>query len=772
MKRLNPRRFKNRKARKRRFLALNWGYSTSKMPIWKQILNTVLRLLMHWRKKLFHNFAMTTSITPVINHSLPLFLAYLRVSKDDETTGSHTFETQEKRIRECLDRRHGKGNYVLEVFRDDGISGGLSFRSTETHKKTRPTLARIAERIESEECAGLIIYGQNRLFRNVQALTELINEVLLPSNTLLISATEDIDITTSDGRAMVYLRGIFDEKVRVDISKRNLDAAATRAEAGYINGQVPYGWMWEGTHRVPGTRRRIAAVEEEKQWLLHMKDRYLSGWNAVKIAQELNDKGVLSPLHRALWKNKAVNRMERVGRVAKWTASEVWRILNSPLHSGQVRLKSGEFIRGQHYEARFWEPEQAQQLEDMHCRRVGRFKTVAGRHNTPYLLNGLAFCARCGSRLYIQSSSPTTRSYTSLRCQNRDTQQNFTCPDLVARNHWIEEVVIEELSKITQAPALREILETQLQDNFDEQNAMARVALLQARKNLKALENQAVSWADSWSRGLIGEAQFTAFSYRLNDDSERAREEIQRLEAEGASRAKAEPWFAKARHAFTNFPLLWENLDNDERRQLLSLLIEPQGLLIDRAERDITVRLKIQLLPHVERTIINRTYRGINRTKATGLMRLTQTQMLLIHHALQGKSRPQIAEAMDCKVASIYSLEKTIRKNMGGISWTETLELARERVEANAAQIENAHPTRKRGAAPKPKIPFLSPVLMEVFVLFAQGATCVEVALELQLSVVTVAGRRARLLKAFGTSSMLEAVRAAQNARILPTPVR
>jgi hypothetical protein len=35
-------------------------------------------------------------------NTIPEYIAYLRVSKEDATTGSHTFETQDKRILKLL----------------------------------------------------------------------------------------------------------------------------------------------------------------------------------------------------------------------------------------------------------------------------------------------------------------------------------------------------------------------------------------------------------------------------------------------------------------------------------------------------------------------------------------------------------------------------------------------------------------------------------------------------------------------------------------------
>jgi hypothetical protein len=218
---------------------------------------------------------------------------------------------------------------------------------------------------------------------------------------------------------MIYLRGIFDEKVREDIKKRNSDAAATRAEQGYPVGQVGYGWKWDDSVvKTAGVRRGIVPVEGERHWVIHIKDRYLSGWNGPRIAAELNELDVPSPLHRELWQKKRAKRAAQDGRNPQWTASQVWELFAESATQRSDRLKSGELIQGKHWEQRFWEPEVLEQLEAVHRQRVAKFKTISGRRNSPTLLNGLAFCARCGTRLYMSSSSETNKYYASYKCQN------------------------------------------------------------------------------------------------------------------------------------------------------------------------------------------------------------------------------------------------------------------------------------------------------------------------------------------------------------------
>jgi DNA-binding NarL/FixJ family response regulator len=241
---------------------------------------------------------------------------------------------------------------------------------------------------------------------------------------------------------------------------------------------------------------------------------------------------------------------------------------------------------------------------------------------------------------------------------------------------------------------------------------------------------------------------------------------LEELEKARENEAGRERNVTHVRDQMQTFPEIWGELENEEKRQILALLIEEGKLTADRVGRDVLLKIKVHFLPECERTIIYRTFQGKNRTEATPLQRLTQRQMVLLYYASQGKERKECAELMACKPSSIYTVEKTIRRNFGGVSWQEAIEMSRERVEANVTQLPLGGPGRKNKEV-VPAKPFLSPVLLEAFELFAKGATVLEAAERLGLSTTTVQGRRSRILKLMGTPSILEAAEKAREWGIL-----
>jgi DNA-binding CsgD family transcriptional regulator len=402
---------------------------------------------------------------------------------------------------------------------------------------------------------------------------------------------------------------------------------------------------------------------------------------------------------------------------------------------------------------------------------VSRFKTGTGQRNTPHLLNGLICCRRCGQRLYMSSTSAANEAYRSYKCMTGRKEGRLTCSTVAVRADWVEQAVVEELSRVAQEPAMHRLIEQELAQATEQQDMALREERLALKRKLEQLQEQFDRWAEAYSRQVMGEKQFMAFSQKMQTEEEEASARLQQVEHDLGSRREREAWMASVRDALLDFPQVWQALDNDEKRQVLLLLLEDGQLQANRQGKEIHLSMKVHLLPRMERVIVRENQRGKNRTRAVGLQRLSQHQMTFLFWAGKGKSHRECAAEMGCSVQSLYSVADTIRKNLGSVSWAEAIEMTREPVEAYASHLPLHGPDQRKKHAAKgiteSIAPFLSPVLMEVFHLFAQGATTAEVAKELDLPAHTVQGRRQRILRAFKTKSMLEAVRAAKEQGIL-----
>ena len=103
------------------------------------------------------------------------------------------------------------------------------FKEKESTRKTRPVQWDLYNRLLRKEFDGLIIYKFDRWARSTKELIEHI-ENLVNKNVMVYSLTENIDLSTSMGRAMLTILSAFAQLERDIIRERTL-AGLARAKA-------------------------------------------------------------------------------------------------------------------------------------------------------------------------------------------------------------------------------------------------------------------------------------------------------------------------------------------------------------------------------------------------------------------------------------------------------------------------------------------------------------------------------------------------------------
>jgi site-specific DNA recombinase len=670
-------------------------------------------------------------------------LAYQRVSVHEDQTGSHTFETQNQRIREKLDVLYGAGNYDYREITDNGLSGAYGLVPTPVQRKTRRSLKVIADELLKGNYDCFIVYSLNRFMRSPRWFHQFLEDVIIPSGVDFVSATQDLQLGNAEGRAMAGMLSILDGLFRDSVVQRNKDAARTRAEGGYYVGMIGYGWQWEPIADIPPNgRRRIIPNLEQKPWVLQIKDWYLSGWSLPRIAGELNNRGVSSPSGKS-----------------RWTTSVVHKVLHNPVHAGLVPLGRGgkNWLVGEHVRHRFLAPEELEQIRSAAQKRA-KWKTNTQRA-PQHLLNGLAYCQRCGNRLYVSSANSPYRSY---RCENGTWQGQRSCPDLTIRADELEQAVVRYLEQLSAAPSMRELLAEEAVQLLKEEENNTAFQQRQLQDQLKALKTRFEKWAELFSRGILTEEQFIGYKDTLAQEQTDIECRLRQFEESMLHRRQQEADSARVREYLCDFSAIWENLDQEERRQVLVYLLE--SLTVDRFGRDALVKIKVPLLPEQKIPIMFRTTVNM-KEKPTGLQSLTPRQLAYLYHVGQGKNRREIAAIMGVHYSSLTTHSLEIRKRLQVKNEKEAAALAAERIAAVLPTLPLGQPVKSEQA--DSKTPLLSPALMEVLPYIVQGASNSEASHRLGLPVTTVAGRRARIMDILGAHTAFGVAEKAQELGLL-----
>ncbi len=326
--------------------------------------------------------------------------------------------------------------------------------------------------------------------------------------------------------------------------------------------------------------------------------------------------------------------------------------------------------------------------------------------------------------------------------------------------------MVEELGRLAAMPEMRELLHQEAAALQASQAGKSQREREQLKQVLASFEERFERWAHAFSSGAMTGEQFGQYNRTLLAEKQEASQRLAQLEAQSTSQVNQQQQIQEIHRALADLPVIWEHLDFDEKRQVLLLLLEK--VTADREDRLIRLKIKVQLLPQREVVIPYRNHRGKNRSEADPVTLLTKRELSILHYLSLGLSQVQVAQKLGLKKDSIWVMTKAIRKKCGRRSTSEVIELARERIAAVLPYLPlEAKVKASAAGCGGGDLPYISGVLMEVFPLFAHGASVMEVARRLKLSPVTVQGRWARILKLMGTSSMLEAVERAQMMGLL-----
>lgn len=271
---------------------------------------------------------------------------------------------------------------IVNVYRDDGFSAATT---------NRPALLKLIDDIAIGLIDIVIVYKLDRLSRNVRDVISLV-EIFDKHNVILFSLTENIDVSSSFGRAALKMSATFSELERETFMERSKLGKEERAKQGLMSGSgknSPYGY------KLNKQTKQFDIVPEEAEAVKQLFDLYIQGYSFRK-------------LH-----NYAI------ANIPGYTITDsmsLKRIIERPTYAGYFMYK-GELYKGTNFQPILSYETYLQAQE-----QVKRNYTKRQHDNSPYLLTGLVICAKCGYR-YVGKLSKN--SFTPSSGITKYRQQNY-----------------------------------------------------------------------------------------------------------------------------------------------------------------------------------------------------------------------------------------------------------------------------------------------------------------------------------------------------------
>lgn len=298
---------------------------------------------------------------------------YIRVSTDAQAEEGYSIEAQKEMLKGYCKSKQIEN---FEFFIDGGFSGSNIMR---------PELERLIKLIKSNKIKAVVVYKLDRLSRSQKDTLFLIEDVLNPNNTEFVSLNENLDTSTSIGRAMLGIMSAFAQLERETIKERTRMGMRKRVESGLWmgGGKVPFGFDYD---KLSG--KLVPNVDKDK--VMKIYDMYIKGYSPGVIAKTLGFK----------------------------YDQLIIQILKRKSNYGSIIYK-GEEIENCH-EAIISKETYLKAQEEM--KKRSKIKTPT----TKYLLTGLMVCGVCGAKLRYQKWG---KNKTRIVCYSKEKSKDYLVKD-------------------------------------------------------------------------------------------------------------------------------------------------------------------------------------------------------------------------------------------------------------------------------------------------------------------------------------------------------
>lgn len=385
-------------------------------------------------------------------------------------------------VKDQLDTARGfagdRGYEVVGEFSDNDIS---AFRG-----KARPDYQRVLDLARRHQIDRVIVFHLTRLTRNRRERAEFIDDFHEHRVNVSEAKGSDYDLSTTSGRAMVDMQGVWATWESEIKSERVTAAAERRARDGRPSGALGYGWEKTGT----GASATYAEHPHEAEVVREIVDRLLAGESLRAITDSLNERGEPAP------------------KTPTWGKTSVKKVA---LRESNVAVRVHH--RGQPDETRYeggWpalvDPAKHARVVALLTRPERRVNETTSRPGArKHLLTwGVGECGICGGRLRVAAKG--NQKWGSKADLYICEAQGCTGRNEVRVDELVQEVVIARLSR-------PDALDWMLGDDEEARRQDERA---------RALRQRLDEAADSFADGAITKAQLERITARTRPDLEDA----------------------------------------------------------------------------------------------------------------------------------------------------------------------------------------------------------------------------------------------------------
>lgn len=304
---------------------------------------------------------------------------YARVSTQRQADDGVSMESQ---IEQCRVKAKALDAEVVQVFRDDGVSG-----RTDNRPGFQAALAYCA----AHRVNHFVCWSTSRFGRNLEDALKNAN-LLREWGTKPAYVHQDIDLETDAGWMLGVMTGMMDEIYSRNVARDTLRSMITASRDGFfVGGRAPFGYRIE---RV-GKRSRLEVDEDQAEVVRKMFSLALKeGLGAQAVALRLNASGQTRD-GKAWGKNS-------VALILKNPSYCGQRLFNQVKHKTREAKPDDEVVRVDSHPA-IVSKDDFEKVQAMMKDRVPH--DVGGTPKSTFAFSGLLRCGICGNALQIRNGT-------------------------------------------------------------------------------------------------------------------------------------------------------------------------------------------------------------------------------------------------------------------------------------------------------------------------------------------------------------------------------
>lgn len=434
---------------------------------------------------------------------------YVRLSKEDgDKEESDSIVNQKDLIRAFLADK--PEICICGEFVDDGYSGA---------DFNRPSFKRMVSQIEAGQIDCVVVKDLSRFGRNFVEAGRYIDQIFPAMGIRFIAVNDHYDSVngrTSSDRILIPFKNLINDAFCRDISiKVRSQLEIKRKKGDFIGSFAVYGYQKspEDRHKLIVDDYAAGIVKDIFRWKLE-------GASQQRIADRLNERGILSPMEYKRFCGLSYQSGFQVNPKSRWTAVTVGRILRNEFYIGTLvqgkrttpnhKVKktivkpSGEWVRVENSHPPIIDREDFLAVEKLLLQDT----RVAPNEQEVYLLSGLVFCGDCGQNMVRNSVCRNGKTYVYYMCGNNRT--NRACSSHRISDKLLEESVFlslkQHIDNIADMGRILAYLETLPYHQAEVEKAdIQRVKRQEEAERYRRLKS---SLYESLAEGLIDKAEY------------------------------------------------------------------------------------------------------------------------------------------------------------------------------------------------------------------------------------------------------------------------